>query len=81
MTDPSTAPAGPSRKLLARRRNERLKLFASAADRLSTVVLAGTVLSPMFQGNLPARTAVYWIAAAIVLHLIGQFAFSSLHEE
>ena len=81
MTDPSTAPAGTSRKLLAKRRNERLKLFASAIDRLSTVTLAGAVLSPMFQEHRPALTAIYWIVGAIVLHLIGQFALGRLHEE
>lgn len=56
--------------LEARRFNEHLKLSAVALDRLSTIVLGGAVLAPMFQhAVLPLAETAGWIGTAATLHL------------
>ncbi len=72
---------GTSRKLRAKRRNERIKLLASALDRISTVIFAGAVLGPLFQDRPLGAQSALWIVGVIVLHLLGQGLLGLLHEE
>lgn len=71
----------PERKRRAKIWNERVKLLAGACDRASTVILAGGVLGPLFQDAAPRLRAAYWIVAALVLHLLGQFVLGRMKEE
>jgi hypothetical protein len=55
------------RRRQARHYNDRLKMIAGALDRLSTVVLGGAVLAPIFQQQaLSWRRTSVWIAVALV---------------
>ena len=81
-TPPPAGGPDAKRKLLARRRNEHLRLAASALDRLSTVVLGGAVLAPIIQHNPNGwwETAG-WVSVATVLHIMAQYLLGLLREE
>ena len=70
------------RRLDARRRNEHLKLVAGAFDRISTVILGGAVLAPLFQHRILGwHETVGWIFAAFVLHGMAHYAVGRIREE
>ena len=72
----------PRRNLAATRRNESLKLVAASPDRLTTVVLAGAVLAPIFSGSaLRWPAAAAWVATAFALHAAAQTVLRFLQEE
>lgn len=74
--------ATPLQRLRARRYNERLKLTASALDRISTIVFGGAVLAPIFQHATGSwREFTFWSLIAIGLHLAAQTVLSLLREE
>ena len=69
-------------KLLASKFNERLKLAAAAFDRLSTVVIGGAILAPLFQDQaVDIKRLVFWAAAAFVLHGAAQSMLTLFEEE
>ena len=71
-----------STKLLIKRYNERIKLTASALDRLSTVVFGGAVLAPIFQNaSSNWREIVFWSLVAISLHLFALVVLTLTKEE
>ena len=71
-------------------RNERLKLFASALDRASTAFIAVGVFGPavavlydvggasVTAGSMFAVASGLWLVAAVLLHLVAQFALGRL---
>ena len=70
------------RKLLSSRRNESLKLAAAACDRVSTVIIGGAILAPIFQHQaFEVSRVVSWSAVAMLLHGAAQFVLSFLEEE
>ena len=75
-------PSRPRRRLILSRRNEQLKLLAGALDRLSTVIVGGTVLAPFIQDQAfsTVRIAV-WGSAALILHATAQFVLSAVDQE
>ena len=81
-SNPEPPSATPLQRLRARRYNERLKLTASALDRISTIVFGGAVLAPIFQ-HTEGRWIefAFWSLIAIGLHVVGQAVLSFLREE
>lgn len=79
----TASPGGPIRpKLFTSKFNERLKLAAAAFDRLSTVVIGGAILAPLFQGqDVNTERLVFWTAAAFMLHGAAHFMLTLLEEE
>ena len=69
------------RRFRAKRRNERVKLVASAFDRISTLVVAGAAIAPFFQNQALKPGYAYWIVVAVVLHLLGQTSLSFLRDD
>ena len=81
-SDDPTPDDAPRRRLGARRRNERLKLAAGAFDRVSTVILGGAVLAPIFQHQALSKPEIVgWVAGAIVLHMAAQWCVSAIRLE
>jgi hypothetical protein len=82
---PAVQPGGQDRTTTAlrnRRFNERVKLAVSALDRLSTIILAGGILAPVFQHqNLTITSAIAWFFGAGMLHITGRFGLSLIREE
>ena len=79
---PEPPPLTPAHKLQASRLNEQLKLAASALDRISTVIVAGAIFTPIFQRQaVHTSRLVVWTAVAIILHGIAQSMLYLLKEE
>ena len=80
--DQAAGSATTRRKIAARRYDERVRLLAGQLDRISTVILGGAVLAPIFQHARPRWLEIgSWITVAIVLHVAAQFVVSLLLEE
>jgi hypothetical protein len=88
MIDPSDpamrrqAAADSYRRLEAKRRNEELRLVATSFDRLSTVILGGAVLGPLFQHMADdLLEALSWFFAALVLHCVARYLTRCIRSE
>ena len=80
--EPSSPALASSRKLAAKRINERVKLLASLLNSLAIGVIGAAVIVPGVQD--PTRItfqALTWIVTGVVLHLIGQAVFAFMRSE
>ena len=69
-------------KLAAKRNNERVKLFASAISNLGVGILAGAVVVPAVNSQVPGTPVHWvWIPAALGLHIVAQAAYRFLKPE
>jgi hypothetical protein len=70
------------RRLEAKRRNQELLLVAMSFDRLSTVIVGGAVLGPLFQ-HIPddILEALGWFSGALVLHCVARYLVRCLQTE
>lgn len=69
------------RRRSVKRRNERVKLLSSAFDRVSTLIVAGAILAPVFQSHSLTAGIGPWLLAAISLHLGAQGILFFFEEE
>lgn len=72
----------PEERLAAKRNNERVRLFAGAMNNLAVGILAGAVVVPAANAQVPGAPVHWsWIPAALVLHVVAQAAFRFLKRE
>ena len=79
-SDDPTQDDASRRRLGARRRNERLKLAAGAFDRVSTVILGGAVLAPIFQHHALSHPEIDG-SRAQSCHMAAQWCVSAIRLE
>ena len=72
----------PEEKLAAKRNNERVRLFAGAANNLAVGILAGAVVVPAANAQVAdAPVHWIWIPAGLALHIVAQASFRFLKRE
>jgi hypothetical protein len=76
------AAADAYRRLEAKRRNEDLKLVALSVDRLSTVIVGGAVLAPLFQHTEDdLLSSLGWFLSALILHCVARYLVRRIQSE
>ncbi len=70
------------RRLEARRRNEDLKLVALSVDRLSSIIVGGAVLAPLFQHTEDDILSLLgWFLSALALHCVARYLVRRIQSE
>jgi hypothetical protein len=70
----------PSRKLAARRRNERVRLFASTLNTIALSIFGASFVLPAITQATP-QIAIAWLVAAALLHGLAHWTYDLLRSE